>query len=134
MGVKYFFKIKSYKINIKIDGEEIERECIYGSVSNSKSIGGFQWFRKRDIDIDDGKFDILLIKKPKYKIQYITIALDILLKRYQSKNFFYKQGSKIIISSDKSLTWTIDGEFGGRTKEAKISNYKKAVTYIIPKK
>ena len=134
VGVKYFFKIKSYKININIDGEEIERECIYGSVSNSKSIGGFQWFRKRDIDIDDGKFDILLIKKPKYKIQYITIALDILLKRYQSKNFFYKQGSKIIISSDKSLTWTIDGEFGGRTKEAKISNYKKAVTYIIPKK
>lgn len=134
VGVKYFFKIKTYKIKLNIDGEEIERECVYGSVSNSKSIGGFQWFRKRDISIDDGKFDVLLIKKPKYKIQYISIALDILFKRYQSKNFFYKQGTNIRISSDKSLTWTIDGEFGGRTKEAKIRNYKEAVTYIIPKK
>ena len=111
----------------------LERECIYGSISNSKSIGGFQWFRKRDIAVDDGKFEVLLIKKPKHKIQYISIVFDILLKRYQTKNFFYKQGKNIKVTSDKSLTWTIDGEFGGRTKEAKISNYKEAVTYIIPK-
>lgn len=131
--MKYFFKIRTYKVKINIDGDEIEQECIYGSVSNSKSIGGFQWFRKRDIAIDDGKFEVLLIKKPEHKIQYISIVFDILFKRYQSKNFFYKQGSNIRISADKSLTWTIDGEYGGRTKEAKISNYKEAVTYIIPK-
>ncbi len=133
VGIKYFFKIRSYKINLDIDGEKIEKECIYGSVSNSKSIGGFRWFRKRDIAIDDGKFEVLLIKKPKYKIQYLSIVFDILLKRYQSKNFFYRQGSKIEITSEKSLAWTVDGEFVGRTKDAKISNCKEAVTFIVPK-
>lgn len=133
VGIKYLFKIRSYKVNLNIDGEKIEKECIYGSVSNSKSIGGFQWFRKRDIAIDDGKFEVILITKPKYKIQYIGIVFDILFKRYQSKNFFYKQGSKIEVTSDKSLTWTVDGEFGGRTKNAKISNCKEAVTYVVPK-
>lgn len=133
VAIKYFFKIRSYKINIDIDGEKIEQECIYGSVSNSKSIGGFQWFRKRDIAIDDGKFEVILIKKPEHKIQYISIAIDILLKRYQSNNFFYKQGSKIEITSNKSLTWTIDGEFGGRTKKANIQNCKEEITFIIPK-
>lgn len=133
VGIKYFFKIRSYKVKLGIDGEKIEKECIYGSVSNSKSIGGFQWFRKRDIAIDDGKFEILLINKPKYKIQYISIAFDMLFRRYQSKNFFYKQGSKIEITSEKSLAWTVDGEFGGRTKDAKISNCKEAVTFVVPK-
>lgn len=133
VAIKYLFKIKTYKINLNIDGKETERECIYGSISNSKSIGGFQWFRKRDFSIHDGKFEVLLIKKPKYKVQYISIVCDMLLKRYQSKNFFYKQGTNIKITSDKKLTWTIDGEFGGRTKEANVSNYKEAVTYIIPK-
>ena len=133
VAVKYFFKIRTYKINLNIDGERIEKECIYGSVSNSKSIGGFQWFRKRDIAIDDGKFEVLLINKPKNKIQYINIAFDILFKRYQSKNFFYRQGSKIQISSGKSLSWTIDGEFGGRAKEIEINNCKEAVTFIVPK-
>ena len=71
VAIKYFLKIKSYKINLDIDGEKIEKECIYGSVSNSKSIGGFQWFRKRDIAIDDGKFELLLIIKPKHKISLI---------------------------------------------------------------
>ena len=133
VAIKYCFKIKTYKIKLEIDDEEIERECIYGSVSNSKSIGGFQWFRKRDISIQDGKFEVLLINKPKYKIQYISILFDIIFKRYQSKNFFYKQGSKIEIESNKHITWTIDGEFGGRTKEAKIINYQEAVTFVIPK-
>lgn len=133
VGIKYFFKIRSYNVKLDIDGEKIEKECIYGSVSNSKSIGGFHWFRKRDIAIDDGKFEVILIKKPKHKIQYIGIAFDILLKRYQSKNFFYKQGSKIEISADRSLAWTIDGEFGGRAKETKISNCNKAITFIVPK-
>lgn len=133
VAVKYFFKIRTYKIKLDIDGNIIEKECIYGSVSNSKSIGGFQWFRKRDIAIDDGKFEVLLINKPKYKIQYMNIVFDILFKRYQSKNFFYRQGTEIQITSDKSLLWTIDGEFGGRTKESKISNCKKAVTFIVPK-
>lgn len=133
VGIKYFFKIRSYKVKLDIDGEKIEKECIYGSVSNSKSIGGFQWFRKRDIAVDDGKFEILLINKPKYKIQYISIVLDILIRRYQSKNFFYKQGSKIEITSEKSLAWTVDGEFGGRTNKAKINNCKEAVTFVVPK-
>ena len=133
VAVKYLFKIRSYKINLNIDGEKIEKECIYGSVSNSKSIGGFQWFRKRDIAINDGKFEVLLIKKPKHKIQYISIVFDILFRRYQSNNFFYRQGSKIEITSEKSLSWTVDGEFGGRTKDAKISNCKEAITFIVPK-
>ena len=42
VAVKYLTKIKSYKVNIKIDGIEFKEKCIYGSVSNSKSIGGFQ--------------------------------------------------------------------------------------------
>lgn len=133
VAIKYFFKIKSYRINLNIDGERIQKECIYGSVSNSKSIGGFQWFRERDISINDGKFEIVLIVKPKHKIQYMGIVFDILFKRYKSKNFFYKQGSNIEITSDKYLKWTIDGEYGGRTKVAKISNCKEAVTYIVPK-
>lgn len=133
VGIKYFFKIKSYKVKLNIDGEKIEKECIYGSVSNSKSIGGFQWFRKRDMAIDDGKFEVLLINTPKHKIQYLAIVFDILFKRYQSKNFFYKQGSEIQINSDKSLLWTVDGEFAGRAKETKIKNCKEAVTFIVPK-
>lgn len=133
MATKYIFKIKSHKIALDIDGEKVEQECIYGSVSNSKSIGGFQWFRKRDIAINDGKFEILLIKKPKYKIQYISIIFDIIFKRYQSKNFFYKQGTNIEIISDKKMSWTIDGEYGGRRKKVQINNCKEAVTFIVPK-
>lgn len=133
VGIKYAFKIRSRKINLKINDEKFDEQCIYGSISNAKSIGGFQWFRKRDIAIDDGEFEVVLIKKPKYNLQYINIIFDILLKRYESKYFFHKKGSNIEISSEKKLTWTIDGEYGGRTNVAKIEVKKQALTFVIPK-
>lgn len=133
VAIKYLFKIRSYKVELIVDGEKIEKECIYASISNSKSIGGFQWFRKRDIAVNDGKFEVILVQKPKKKTDYINIIFNIFFKRYNSKNFFYKQGNNIHIKTDKGVNWTIDGEFGGRTKEANIENYSQEVTYVIPK-
>lgn len=133
VGIRYLSKIKSYEVEIEIDGTTTKDEYIYGSVSNSKTIAGFRWFRKRQIDISDGKFEIILIKKPKYKIQYINIVLNILFKRYNNKHFLYMQGSNIKINPKTSLKWTLDGEYGGRKKEVIIENYKQAITYVIPK-
>ena len=47
VGVKYAKKIKAYRLEAVVDGVVTKGNFIYGSISNSKSIGGFQWFRKR---------------------------------------------------------------------------------------
>ena len=43
----------------------IEDDFEYGSISNSKYIGGFQLFKDHEVDVDDGKFEVLLIKENK---------------------------------------------------------------------
>ena len=63
----------------------------------------------------------------------MRIIINILLKRYESKYFFYEQGKNIEIQSIENLKWTIDGEYGGRTKNLKINVLNKAITFIIPK-
>lgn len=133
VAVKYINKIKSYNLEINVDGNTIKGDFIYGSVSNSKSIAGFQWFRKREIDLSDGKYEVILVKKPKKKIGIVGIAINILFKRYNSKNFIYLQGSNIRIKPRTHLNWTIDGEYGGRKGEVEIINNKKALTMVIPR-
>ena len=133
VGIRYIRKIKPYFVDLEIDGKELQGEYIYGSISNSKSIGGFQWFRKREIDLSDGKYEIILIKKPKKKIGIVGIALNILLRRYNSKQFLYLQGSDIKIKPKGHLNWTLDGEYGGRLKEVKIKNNKEALCMVIPR-
>lgn len=51
----YLNKIKSYKMKLEVDDKIIEDEFIYGSISNSKSIGGFEWFKRRGVKINDRK-------------------------------------------------------------------------------
>ena len=64
-GTKRIFNIPSYKIKVTHDGEEIEDEFIFGMVTNSKSVGGFQGIIGKDVVFDDGEFEVTLIKTPK---------------------------------------------------------------------
>lgn len=133
VAVKYFKKIKSYDLVIDVDGNITKGRFIYGSISNSKSIGGFQWFRKRAISLSDGKYEIVLVKKPKKKIGYLKIATNILFKKYSSKDFLYLQGRNIKIDAKTHLNWTLDGEYGGRKNFVEIKNNKEALTMVIPR-
>lgn len=62
----------------------------------------------------------------------INIVFNILLKKYNNKNFLYMQGSNIKINPTTNLKWTLDGEYGGRKKEVVITNNKQALEYVIP--
>lgn len=130
---KYIKKIKPYSIEVDVDGSITKGDFIYGSVSNSKSIAGFQWFRKKEIDLSDGKYEVMLVKQPKNRIGILGIAIKILFKRYNSKSFIYLQGSNIKIISKKHLNWTLDGEYGGRDKKVEIRNHREALTMVIPR-
>ncbi len=108
VAILYIPKIRSYKIKFKVDDKEYEDKVIYGSVSNSKSIGGFKWFKKKGVKIDDGKFEVLLIKKPKNFFAWIKMLFLVIAKKHIDKYFYYFQTDKIEINSDKNLTWTLD--------------------------
>ena len=108
VGIIYIGKIRSYNIKFKIDGKEYNDKVIYGSVSNSKSIGGFEWFKRKGVKINDGKFEVLFIKRPKNIIGWFNTLVLLGLKKHKSKYFYYFQTDKIEIESNQKLTWTLD--------------------------
>lgn len=57
--------ITSYRMRVSHDGEIIEDEFIYGMVTNSLSVGGFKGISGPDVLLDDGLFEVTLIKNPK---------------------------------------------------------------------
>lgn len=132
VAFKYINKIKTYNLEVETDDDEFDGEFIYGSVSNSKSIGGFEWFKRKGVRIDDGKFEVLLIKKPKKIVDWINTAFLLLVKKHKSKYFYYTQTERIKFKSNQGLNWTLDGEYGGRNKEVKINTNKKAINFVIP--
>ena len=133
VGIKYLNKIRPYELTIQAEGESVTDEFVFGSISNSKSIGGFEWFKRSGVKINDGEFEVLLIKRPHGIMGYIKTIIAILRKKHGNKKYFeYYQTDKIKISSKTGVPWTIDGEFGGRKKEVEINNIHMAIEYVIP--
>lgn len=133
-GIKDLKNIKPYKTTIVTDNEIIKDEFIYGSVTNSISIGSFKWFRKNDVSINDGRFEVVLIKKPKNICGLIKIFVSILTKRYDQKNIFYLQSKHLQFDFEEGTDWTLDGEYGGNVTNLLIENNKKRIGLLIPNK
>ena len=131
-AIKELIKIPTYKVKIKFDEEELEGEFIYGGISNSMSIAGFKWFNEEDIDLSDGKFEAIFIRKPKKLSGYFRLINDFRHKDYMvNRDFVYFKASNIQIQTDKNVAWTIDGEYAGDMNFVEIENINKAIELAI---
>ena len=131
-AIKELIKIPTYKVKIKFDEEELEGEFIYGGISNSMSIAGFKWFNEEDVDLSDGKFEAIFIRKPKKLSGYFRLINDFRHKDYMvNRDFVYFKASNIQIQTDKNVAWTIDGEYAGDMNFVEIKNINKAIELAI---
>lgn len=131
-AIKELSNIPTYRIKLKYDDKKIEDEFIYGGITNSESIAGFRWFERGEIQLDDGKFEGIFIRKPQTIKGYLKIISSFFKKDYNDNEYIlFIQSNKIEIEAEEEMSWTIDGEFAGHLKEVKIENYKKAVELAI---
>lgn len=132
-GIKSLSQIKPSHLKFNIDGQELEGNFIFGSVSNSVSMGGVIKLNTDDIKLDDGLFEILLIENPDNILQLQEIMESIIRKQYKkSKIKFYKAKEVIVYGSDNT-DWTLDGEYAKGSDIIKIKNVNKAIDFIVPK-
>jgi YegS/Rv2252/BmrU family lipid kinase len=131
-AIRELFKIKPYKAKVQFNGKEIEEEFLYGGISNSRFVGGFKWYNKKDVELDDGQFELLLIKNPKNMIQFMKTLILLLVKKYKEPYFIFEKVSNIKFTMLEDVIWTIDGEKIGKTKVVEIQNINKRIEYVIP--
>lgn len=131
-GIRNLGKIKPHKLKITFNDEVIEDEFLYGGITNSLRVGGFKWFKPEEISLNDGKFEVMLIKKPSGFFGYFGILKALLLKDYsKDKNIIYSQDANLKISSEEQIEWTLDGEDAGFYNEIEINNINKNIEFLI---
>ena len=132
-GMKRFNMTKTYRVTVTHDGETTEDEYIYGMVSNSSSVGGIKGFGADDILLDDGVFEVFLIKAPK-NLPDFQFTINALMKHeLDAKCFTCFKASEVIFHSDNDLPWTLDGEFGGNCRNVAIKNNYRAIDIFAEK-
>ena len=132
-GIKEVFTYKTYKMKVQYNETKIEDEFVFGSITNSRYVGGFHIFRHENIELDDCYFEVLLIKEPKNIFHTIIMIFKIIFGNFKDKCIYYFKTDKIQIESlSENCNWSIDGEHGGNSKNITISNERKWSQYLVP--
>ena len=120
-GIKSLTQLRPYHMKVTHDGETIEGEFIYGMVSDSVSVGGFRGLKEEDVKLDDGLFEVMLVKNPR-TMEELTTILNALMKKQPDGNVIGFQSGDITFEAGEQVAWTLDGEFGGDTENVRIWN------------
>ena len=133
-GIKSLTEIKFVKMEVECDGEKVVDEFMFGAITNSARVGGFKIPGGTVMDLDDGLFEVLFIRKPKNIADISNIVGAILLRNVEEKYMFYRKASSVKVRSTEPVKWTLDGESGGTHKNVVIKNLKRAVEIVRPEK
>ncbi len=132
-GVKRLPSVRAYPLKIMCNGDVIEGEFLYGMVTNSYSVGGFRGITGQDILLNDGLFEVTLIRRPPNPLELNNIILALVDKRVKSEYIHTYKTSELIVESGQPLSWALDGEFGGEHYRAVITNEQQALQIKVPR-
>ena len=126
--IKQLANLRTYHVKFTLDDDVIEDDFLYGMITNATSAGGIKGITGKDISLNDGKFEVTLIKK----IDDFAAAGDVLSVltglRDDAPGVIKRKVEKVTVESEDEIPWTNDGEFAGAYKKAEIGISGRAVT------
>ena len=130
-GAKQLRDIPSFRMQVEYDGNVVYDEFIYGMITNSKSVGGFQGIIRGDIGLNDGVFEVTLIKMPRNPMELNEI-IGFMTGLIPDSDMVYSfQTASIRFTCSEEVPWTLDGEFGGNHKQVSVIDEKGALEIAI---
>ena len=121
-GMKRLSSIKSFPMRISYEDKIIVDDFIFGMITNSISVGGFKNLTGKNVKLDDGVFEVTLIKRPKNPIELNNIMVSLLNHDIDTDVMYCFRTAKLVLESTEPVAWTLDGENGGSHKSVRIEN------------
>lgn len=121
-GMKRLSSVHSFPMKVCWEGNEVEEDFIFGMITNSVSVGGFKNITGKNVKLDDGVFEVTLIKNPKNPVELNNIMLALLNRNIDSDAMYCFRTAELSLESEEPVAWTLDGENGGSHKKVVIRN------------
>ena len=126
-GIVALGQMKSFQIEFESDVRSGSGDYLIGLVSNTLHVAGMKNFLGKDISLDDGLFEVILIKRPQDLLELNSILTSVAKQELDSEYIDYFKADRLSIKCAEGLSWTLDGENGGRHVVSNISCHTKAL-------
>lgn len=131
-GAVKLHTVKNYNYEVNFNNQTYNETFLFGLISNASQFGRVFKYKEDELDIEDGLFEVLLVKKPKKVRDFIQLVQHMLGNDYSGENFIVGKTDHIkFISQGKTYTWNIDGEKGVRAEINEIKILKKKLKVLV---
>ncbi len=130
-GMKKLSTIKAYPMKVTHSQGVIEGEFLFGMVTNSVSVGGFKNLTGRHVKLDDGVFEVTLIRNPRNVTELNNIILSLLNRESDNESIHSFRTAEVRFESPEPVAWTLDGENGGTHTNVTVKNICKGIDIRI---
>ena len=129
-GIRSLTKIADYHAIVEYDGGVLEDDFIFGAVTNSTSVAGMVRLDAERVNLSDGMFEVLLVRKPADLLALSDIIGSVLSMDFSGPNVLFLKSSEVRFMFRENVAWTRDGEDGGSHRDVYIVNRHPGVDII----
>lgn len=130
-GIQELSQIRTTHMRLEMDGEVIEDDFLFGSISNSTSVGGVLTLDPSRVDMADGIFELLLIREPKSLVEISECIQALQTQQYNCRMITFCSARHLQAIGDAQTTWTLDGERAEGKERIEISNLHHAIRIMM---
>ena len=130
-GIKSFISAKTFHASFKCAAAEVEGDFIYGMVSNSRRVGGFEMPIMQNTLYDDGEMEVVLVRQPKNPSDMQKLVNALVTQNADDTLLYMFKTDRLEYTSDTAIPWSLDGEFGGEYTNAVIKVEEAAVKMVF---
>lgn len=132
-GIKDLLSLHGYDVRFETDeGKVFSDSYIFGAVSNSTSVAGILTLDPALVDLNDGMFELLLVKCPLNLIELNECVQALSKQNYDSPMLTFCPAHRMTVTADPEMDWTLDGEYEPGHETVDICNIHNAVRVIVP--
>ena len=124
--------IKPRHVRVEYDGQVLEDDFYFGAISSTLSVAGMFQLDPQKVDLHDGRFELLLVRRMKRPTDFFSMLQKIRRKEYDGDSLLLLQASDIKMTFDKPQDWSLDGEFCGGVQKVDFSVLPGAIRVLSP--
>ena len=108
--VQELSQIRKEHLLIETSDQVIEDDFIFGAISNSTSVGGILTLDPKQVDMRDGKFELLLVRAPRDLLELSDCIRALQTQKYNCPMITFLSTSSLTVYANPEMDWSLDGE------------------------
>ena len=129
-GITELSQIRKEHVRMELDGEVVEDDFIFGAISNSTSVGGVLNLDPAQVNMADGKLEVLLIRVPRDLVELAECIKAVQSQQYNCAVITFRSAEKIKVHTNPLMPWTLDGEREEGHSHVDVENVHLAIRLI----